>query len=244
MAGFARKDGRKANELRPVRITPHYVSTADGSCLIEMGQTRVICTALFEPGVPEWLKGKGTGWVTAEYGMLPASTGRRKKRPIGHLDGRASEIQRLIGRCLRSVVAMDNLGENSFFLDCDVLTADGGTRTASITGSYVALALAVAKRQAGGQLPGKRILRGKIAAVSVGMVGGKALLDLDYSEDVGAEVDMNVAQVTGGKFVEVQGTSEHKPFNRAQLNRMLALAGTGIRKLMAAQEQAIRKGLK
>jgi ribonuclease PH len=237
MARTSRKSGRRADELRALKLTPGYIPTADGSCLIELGQTRVICTAMYEPAVPEWLVGSGKGWVTAEYGMLPASTPRRKKRSA---DGRGSEIQRLIGRVLRAVVAMDRLGENSFYLDCDVITADGGTRTAAITGAYVALALAVArKRQAG--LLGSKILSGPVAAVSVGIVQGRPMLDLDYSEDVMAEVDMNVAMTKAGKFVEVQGTSEHAPFDERQLAAMLALARRGIRQMIAAQEKILKK---
>jgi ribonuclease PH len=238
MARVARKDGRKADQLRPVKITTGYVPTADGSCLIEMGHTRIICTAMYEPGVPQWLIGSGNGWVTAEYGMLPGCTPKRKKRPIGKPDSRAIEIQRLIGRVLRSVIVMDRLGENTIYLDCDVLTADGGTRTASITGAYAALALAVANVQRRGLL-GKKILSGSVAAVSVGLAGGKALLDMDYSEDVSAEVDMNVAMLDSGHFVEVQGTSEHAPFDRQQLDAMLVLAQNGIRQLLQAQKKAL-----
>jgi ribonuclease PH len=243
-----RKDGRRANQLRPLKITPGYIATADGSCLIELGGTRVICTAMYEQGVPDWLAGSGKGWVTAEYGMLPASTPKRKRRAA---DGRAAEIQRLIGRTLRAVVALDRLGENSFYLDCDVITADGGTRTAAITGAYVALAAAVARKQQAGLL-GRGILTGPVAAVSVGLVNGRAVLDLDYSEDVAAEVDMNVAMVKaapaagrgkptrGLRFVEVQGASERAPFDEDQLQAMLALARRGIGQMMAAQEQALK----
>ncbi len=238
MSRSIRNDNRKAGELREVRIRPGFVATADGSCLMEMGGTRVICTASITPGVPEWLQGQGRGWVTAEYGMLPASTGRRKARPIGKPDGRSAEIQRLIGRVLRSVVRLERLGENTIHLDCDVLTADGGTRTASITGSYVALAQAVRRGHAQG-LIARGALSGPIAGVSVGLVNGKALLDLDYSEDAAADVDMNLAMTARGRFVELQATSERAPFDDAELQAMLRLGRRGIRQLIAAQRRAI-----
>ena len=237
MPSQKRHDGRLPGQLRPVTLTLDFVPTADGSCLIQMGGTRVICTASFQPGVPEWMKGRGAGWLTAEYGMLPASTGKRKGRPIGKPDSRATEIQRLIGRAIRPAMAMDRLGENTICLDCDVLTADGGTRTAAITGAYVALAQAVAKAAGRGQLP-RGVLRGPVAAVSVGLVGGRAVLDLDYHEDVSAEVDMNVAMI-GRRYVEVQGTSEHRPFDDRQLAEMLRLARRGIGQLMARQRKII-----
>ncbi len=233
-----RHDGRRANELRPLEIRVGFVPTADGSCLVELGGTRVICTASIVAGVPDWLSGAGRGWVTAEYGMLPASTGQRKRRPIAGPDGRAAEIQRLIGRTLRSVTVMDRLGENTIYLDCDVLTADGGTRGASITGAYVAMAQAMAAGTKSG-LFAKGALKGPVAAVSVGIVEGPALLDLDYVEDAAAEVDMNVAMTAGGKFVELQGTAERTPFDGKQLEKMLSLARSGIRKLIAAQRRTI-----
>ncbi len=239
MAVATRHDGRRASELRAVKITTGYVPTADGSCLMELGGTRVICTASFVAGVPGWLAGNGRGWATAEYGMLPASTGQRRRRPIGRPDGRSTEIQRLIGRVLRSVVAMEKLGENTIYVDCDVLTADGGTRTAAITGAYVAMAEALARRLPAGA--GRRgLLKGPVAAVSVGIVDGRCLLDLDYPEDAAAQVDMNVAMTKAGKFVEVQGTSERAPFDGRQLQAMLRLARSGIRRLIAAQQRAIR----
>lgn len=237
MAKTSSLSRRRPDALRPVRITPHFVPTADGSCLMEMGNTRVICTASFTPGVPEWMAGGGTGWLTAEYGMLPASTGKRKSRPIGKPDSRATEIQRLIGRAIRPAMVMDRLGENTICLDCDVLTADGGTRTAAITGAYVALAQAVARAVRRGQLP-RGVLRGPVAAVSVGIVAGRAVLDLDYHEDASAEVDMNVAMI-GRRYVEVQGTSEHRPFDDRQLTAMLRLARRGIGQLMARQRKII-----
>jgi len=229
--------------LRPIRIQPGFVGSADGSCLIEMGRTRVICTASFAAGTPPWRSGSALGWVTAEYGMLPASTGSRKRRPEFKPDSRGVEIQRLIGRSLRSVVRLDKLGENTVTLDCDVLEADGGTRTAAITGAYVALALATAKAQKM-DLCKAGVLRTAVAAVSVGIVGGRALLDLCYAEDSAAEVDMNVAMTRSGKFVEVQASGEGTAFDGDQLQAMLRLARGGIRRLFSAQAAAIEKGRK
>ncbi|RPI59754.1 MAG: ribonuclease PH, partial [Planctomycetaceae bacterium] len=230
-------------ELRPVTITPDFVRKADGSCLIEMGGTRVICTASFTRGVPAWLTGKGAGWLTAEYGMLPASTGGRKSRPIAKSDGRATEIQRLIGRTLRTVINMKALGENTIYLDCDVLEADGGTRTASITGAYVALALAIGRAARAGNCD-KSALCSQVAAVSTGIIDGRPMLDLNYPEDSAADVDMNVAMTSGGKFVEVQATAERAAFDATELAQMLDLARRGIRKLMKLQQQAVEKGLR
>ncbi len=241
MKKTTRPDSRRANQLRPVSIQPGFVGSAAGSCLIEMGGTRVICTASFAEGVPGWRKGSGEGWVTAEYGMLPASTGSRKARPSLKPDSRGIEIQRLIGRSLRSVIRLDKLGENTITLDCDVLEADGGTRTAAITGAYVSLALAVDKARRAG-LCGAGVLTSAVAAVSVGIVAGRALLDLCYTEDSSADVDMNVAMTRGGKYVEVQATSEGDTFDGEQLQAMLDLARGGIRKLLSAQSAAISKG--
>ena len=235
-----RLDGRRLNELRPVTIQSGFVGSADGSCLIEMGGTRVICTASVEAGVPRWRKDSGLGWVTAEYGMLPASTGQRKRRPTAKPDSRGVEIQRLIGRALRGVIRFDRLGENTVALDCDVLEADGGTRTASITGAYVALAMAVNKGIADGQFK-RGVLSGQIAAVSVGIVDGQAMLDLCYTEDSAADVDMNVAMLSRGRFVEVQATGEDGWFDQSQLDAMLTLARRGIRQLLTAQKQALGK---
>ncbi len=235
-----RVDGRSVNQLRPVTITPDYVSTADGSCLIEVGGTRVICTACIEPGVPAWREGSGEGWVTAEYAMLPASTGRRKKRPVGKPDSRGVEIQRLIGRALRGVVRMHQIADTTICLDCDVLEADGGTRTAAITGAYVALARAVDVGRSDGRFTGT-VLTSQLAAVSVGMVDGRALLDLCYAEDSAAEVDMNLVMTASGKFIEIQGTSETEPFSNDNLQAMLRLGRRGIRELLAAQKAAIAK---
>ena len=214
--------------------------TATGSALISVGETRVICTASAEESVPRWMAGRGTGWLTAEYGMLPASTGTRKQRDAtrGRQDGRTVEIQRLIGRSLRGVVDFKALGERTIYLDCDVLQADGGTRCASITGAYVALALACASLRAAGRLE-RSPLSGSVAAVSCGMVGGRPLLDLDYSEDSTAEVDANVVMTDDGGLVEVQATAERTPLSRAHLDELLALAGAGIEQLRSAQEQAI-----
>jgi ribonuclease PH len=235
-----RSYGRGAGDLRPTTIEPGFMRTATGSALISVGETRVICTASAEESVPRWMAGRGKGWVTAEYGMLPASTGQRKPRDAtrGRQDGRTVEIQRLIGRSLRGVVDFEALGERTLHLDCDVLQADGGTRCASITGAYVALSLACVRLQAGGKLEASP-LTGSLAAVSCGMVGGKALLDLDYSEDSTAEVDANVVMTGEGGLVEVQATAERTPLSRAHLDQLLALAAAGIEQLREAQEQAI-----
>jgi ribonuclease PH len=232
--------GRDAGELRPTTIEPGFVRTATGSALISMGETRVICTASAQESVPRWMAGRGRGWVTAEYGMLPASTGERKQRDAtrGRLDGRTVEIQRLIGRSLRGVIDFQALGERTIYLDCDVLQADGGTRCASITGAYVALALACRRLQAGGLLQSSP-LTGSVAAVSCGIVDGVALLDLDYSEDSTAEVDANVVMTGEGGLIEVQATAERTPLSRAHLDELLALAAAGIERLRADQERAI-----
>lgn len=243
MAAKRRNDGRRDAELRPVKITPGFVGSADGSCLIEVGGTRVICTASILDEVPRWRMGQQAGWVTAEYGMLPASTNTRKSRPKIKPDGRGVEIQRLIGRCLRSVVNFEKLGPRTVYLDCDVLEADGGTRTASITGAQVALSIAAGRAVRDERFQPKAVI-GLIGAISVGMVDGRALLDLDYSEDSRAEVDMNVVMTNAGLYVEVQGASEARPFSDDQLQSMLKLARRGIRKLFTHQRLAIAKGLK
>ena len=235
-----RSYGRTAGQLRPATIEPGFVRTATGSALISMGETRVICTASAQEGVPRWLVGSGRGWVTAEYGMLPASTGERKQRDVtkGRLDGRSVEIQRLIGRSLRGVVDFEALGERTIYIDCDVLQADGGTRCASITGGMVALQLACESLVSAGRV--ERIpLTGSVAAVSCGIVGAAALLDLDYSEDSTAEVDANVVMTGDGGLVEVQATAERTPLSRAHLDDLLALAAAGIDGLRALQERAI-----
>ena len=221
-------------------IEPGFVRPAAGSALIACGETRVICTASVVPAVPRWMAGRGTGWLTAEYGMLPASTGRRKERPTGRggPDGRTVEIQRLIGRALRGVTDLAALGERTIHIDCDVLQADGGTRCASITGGYVALALACARLQADGSLA-RAPLTGTVAAVSCGVVDGIALLDLDYPEDSSAEVDANVVMTGDGGLVEVQATAERTPLSRAHLDELLRLAEEGIAQLRFAQAEAV-----
>jgi ribonuclease PH len=235
-----RSYGRRHDGLRPVAIEPGFVRPATGSALISMGETRVICTASAQESVPRWMTGKGRGWVTAEYGMLPASTGDRKQRDAtrGRLDGRSVEIQRLIGRSLRGVVDFKALGERTIYLDCDVLQADGGTRCASITGAYVALALACKRLHERGSLESSP-LTGAVAAVSCGIVAGSALLDLDYSEDSSAEVDANVVMTGEGDLLEVQATAERTPLSRASLDELLALAADGIAQLRTEQEHAI-----
>jgi ribonuclease PH len=240
MNGIERSYGRSPGELRPIAIEPGFMRTATGSALISAGETRVICTASAQESVPRWMAGRGKGWLTAEYGMLPASTGERKQRDAtrGRQDGRTVEIQRLIGRSLRGVIDLSQLGERTIYLDCDVLQADGGTRCASITGAYVALALACARLRAEGKLEGSP-LTGSVAAVSCGIVAGVALLDLDYAEDSTAEVDANVVMTGAGGLIEVQATAERTPLSRAHLDELLALAGAGIERLRAAQEQAI-----
>ncbi len=230
---------RSSAEMRPVEIEPGFVRTAHGSALISMGETRVICTASIAEEVPRWMRGRGRGWVTAEYAMLPASTNERKQRDSvkGRPDGRSTEIQRLIGRSLRVVTDFEALGERAVWVDCDVLQADGGTRCASITGAYVALHLALAAAVERGELESVP-LTGSVAALSVGMVDGEALCDLDYSEDSRAEVDANVVMTGDGGLVEVQATAEQTPLSRASLDDLLGLAEAGIAELRLAQERA------
>ena len=231
---------RAPADLRPVIIEPGFVRTADGSALISQGETRVICTASVSDSVPRWLEGQGRGWVTAEYAMLPASTGERKTRDVsrGKQDGRSVEIQRLIGRSLRGVVDFEALGERAVFVDCDVLQADGGTRCAAITGGFVALQLALAKLAEAGAIE-RLPLNQSVAAVSVGMVDGRGLCDLDYAEDSTAEVDANVVMTGDGGLVEVQATAERTPLSRASLDELLALAEAGIARVREAQESAV-----
>jgi ribonuclease PH len=235
-----RSYGRGPDQMRPTEIEPGFMRTATGSALISVGETRVICTASAQESVPRWMSGKGRGWVTAEYGMLPASTGERKQRDAtrGRQDGRTVEIQRLIGRSLRGVVDFEALGERTIYLDCDVLQADGGTRCASITGAYVALALACDSLRSSGLLE-RSPLSGSVAAVSCGMIEGVAMLDLDYPEDSTAEVDANVVMTGDGGLVEVQATAERTPLSRAHLDELLALAGAGIEQLRGLQERTI-----
>ncbi len=244
MTDYKRHDGRAPLDLRPVKMTTSYTKYAEGSVLVEMGETRVICTASIEDRVPPFLKGKSKGWVTAEYAMLPRATEVRTQREIGRggASGRTQEIQRLIGRSLRSIVDMSALGERSVTLDCDVVQADGGTRTASITGGFVALALALNKVLEQGKIT-RAPLRDYIAAVSVGVVGDRVLLDLDYSEDSAAEVDMNIVRAGDGRFVEIQGTAETEPFDRDQMNEMIVAAEGGVDRLIAIQREIIVQAL-
>jgi ribonuclease PH len=239
---MARVDGRASDELRPVRMTVDYLKHADGSVLIEFGDTRVLCAVTIEEGVPPFLAGRGQGWLTAEYAMLPqAGKGRSKRESVaGKVGGRTHEIQRLIGRSLRACVDLRALGERTLLIDCDVLQADGGTRTASITGSWVALSRAVAALRSRGTLAVDPVTAG-LAAISVGVVAGAPALDLNYIEDSRAEVDANVVMTHQGEFVEIQGTAEGKPFSRARLEEMLALAEKGIRELHVMQREAVAR---
>jgi ribonuclease PH len=237
-----RSDGRKANDLRKIKIKRGYMKYADGSCMIEVGNTKVICTASVEDGVPRFLRGKGSGWITAEYGMLPRSCNERISREStrGKVGGRTHEIQRLIGRSMRSVADLKALGERTVWMDCDVIQGDGGTRTASITGSFIALASALSELKNKGvfeQIP----LSDYVAAVSVGVVDGAAALDLDYGEDSRAEVDMNIVMTGSGKFIEVQGTAEGDPFETKDMNNMIRLAGKGIKKIVSLQKRTLGK---
>jgi ribonuclease PH len=237
---MTRPDGRAPDQLRPVRMTRHWLDHVAGSVLVEFGRTRVLCAASATAGVPRWRRDNGLGWVTAEYAMLPSSTHTRSDRESvkGRIGGRTHEISRLIGRSLRAVIDYKALGENTIVLDCDVLQADGGTRTAAITGAYVALADAVAHLRNKGLVPGEP-LTGSVAAVSVGIIDGAAMLDLPYEEDVRAETDMNVVMTGEGHFVEVQGTAEGTPFDRSQLDAMLALGARGCAELSRIQTEAL-----
>ena len=239
---MTRSDGRAADQLRPITFERGWLEQAEGSTLVSFGRTRVLCTASFSPEVPRWLKGSGKGWVTAEYAMLPRATNTRNQRESvkGKLGGRTQEISRLIGRSLRAVVDMEVLGENSILIDCDVLQADGGTRTAAITGAYVALADSIAWAREQGHVPaGVDPLKGSVAAVSVGIVDGEPRLDLHYDDDVNADTDMNVVMTGDGRFVEVQGTAEGEAFDRDLLNRLLDLAGEGCSTLAELQAAAL-----
>ncbi|NMA02587.1 MAG: ribonuclease PH [Clostridia bacterium] len=235
-----RIDGRKADEIRPVKITSNYLMHPEGSVLIEMGNTKVICNATVEEKVPNWLKGQEKGWVTAEYSMLPRATEKRNMREAisGKIGGRTHEIQRLIGRSLRSVIDLKAFGERTIWLDCDVIQADGGTRTASITGAYVAMVLAFQKLKEEGKIT-KIPVTDWLAAISVGKLGETIVLDLPYSEDVEAEVDMNIVMTGKGQFVEIQGTAEEQPFSREELERMLAYGEKGIKELIAKQKEIL-----
>ena len=235
-----RTDGRKANELRALKITPSYIKTADGSVLIEMGATRVICTAKLEERVPPFMRNSGKGWITAEYGMLPGSSQERigRESSRGKVGGRTHEIQRLIGRSLRAIADLKSLGERTIWVDCDVIQADGGTRTASITGAYIALAEAARGWLDRGIINSDPI-KETVAAVSIGIIDGKILLDLCYEEDSKADVDMNFVMTGLGKFIEVQGTAEQAPFTRKQMERMAEIAQSGIKELLKAQKKVI-----
>ncbi|MGZ8423394.1 MAG: ribonuclease PH [Candidatus Binatia bacterium] len=240
MIAKSRTDGRKQNQLRTLKITPSYIKTADGSVLIEMGDTKVICTAKLEERVPPFLRSSGKGWITAEYGMLPGSSQQRigRESSRGKVGGRTHEIQRLIGRSLRAIADLKLLGERTIWIDCDVIQADGGTRTASITGAYVAVAEAVKSWLDKGKLL-QTPIKDAVAAVSIGIVEGRILLDLCYIEDSTADVDMNFVMTGSGKFIEVQGTAESAPFTRKQMERMAEIAQDGIKELLKAQKQAI-----
>ncbi len=235
-----RSDNRSPDQLRPITITPDYISTAEGSVLIEVGNTRVICTASLEESVPAFLRNSGKGWITAEYSMLPRSTLTRTPREVskGRASGRTHEIQRLIGRSLRAVIDLQRLGERTIFIDCDVIQADGGTRTASITGAFVALGLSLEKLVAAGTLTSVP-LRDYVAAVSLGYVDGDLMLDLSYEEDSRADVDMNFVMTAGHKIVEIQATAEHRVFDEQQLSQMIALARSGIDQLIAKQQSVL-----
>ena len=236
-----RKDGRAHDELRSLKITKNYIKYAEGSCLIEVGDTKVITTATIENTVPPFLRGKGTGWISAEYGMIPRSCKTRVQREAskGKLGGRTMEIQRLIGRSMRSVASMSEIGERTIWIDCDVIQADGGTRCASITGSFISVILAFESMRQGGLIRNIPI-SDYVAAVSVGMLGGKPALDLNYEEDSTAEVDMNIIMTGDGRFVEIQGTAEREPFKKEDMNRLITLAKKGIDELIVTQKRALK----
>ena len=241
---MSRADGRANDQLRPIKFTRNWLNNAEGSVLVEFGNTRVLCVASFTPGVPRWLVGKGEGWVTSEYAMLPRATHTRSDRESvkGKLGGRTQEISRLVGRSLRGIVDMKALGENTIVIDCDVLQADGGTRTAAITGAYVALADAITWAQRKGHIAaGSKPLTQSVAAVSVGIINGKPVLDLCYEEDVSAQTDMNIVCTGDGNFIEVQGTAEGEPFDRALLNQLLDIGAAGCAELTKLQVSALAK---
>jgi ribonuclease PH len=242
---MTRQDGRLNDAVRPTRLTPGVAVHAEGSVMIDVGLTKVLCTASVEDRVPPFMRGSGKGWVTAEYGMLPRATTTRTTREstAGKVGGRTQEIQRLIGRSLRSIMTLTELGERTIWIDCDVLQADGGTRTASITGGFVALVLALEKLREQGVIP-RVPVTDYVAATSVGIVGGTPMLDLAYSEDSRADVDMNVVKTSAGLFIEVQGTAEAQPFDRTQMDSLLALADSGIRQLVGFQRDVVGKILK
>jgi ribonuclease PH len=237
---MARVDGRSQDELRPIKITRGFMKHAEGSVLIEMGDTHVICTASVEERVPHFLMGKGQGWITAEYSMLPRATHTRTQRETRGVKGRTQEIQRLIGRAIRGIADLKNVGERTIWIDCDVISADGGTRTASITGSYIAVALALQDLENRKKLKGP-VLRDSLAAISVGIVDGEPCLDLCYKEDSSAEVDMNIVMTGDGRFVEIQGTAEGEPFDADQMQQMIGLATKGITELSELQKKTIEE---
>ncbi len=238
---MSRANGRGAEELRKIKITKNFMKFAEGSCLVEFGNTKVVCTASLEEGVPPFLRGKAQGWLTSEYGMLPRSCKTRVQRESsrGRPSGRTQEIQRLVGRCLRSVVDLKKLGERTIWIDCDVIQADGGTRIASITGSFLALIEALSKMRRD-KLIDEIPVSDFVAAVSVGIIDDKPLLDLDYAEDSAAQVDMNVVMTSKGKIIEIQGTAEGQPFSEAQMHTLLQLAKKGIAKIVAVQKNSLR----
>jgi len=240
---MTRRNKRKNNELRELKITKDYIKYAEGSCLIELGDTKVITTATIENSVPSFLKGKGVGWVTAEYGMIPRSCKSRVQREAskGKLGGRTMEIQRLIGRSMRTVVDMKSIGERTIWMDCDVIQADGGTRCASITGSFISLVMALDKIRKEGLIT-KMPVSDFVAAISVGMLKGEPILDLDYDEDSTSEVDMNIIMTGSGKFIEIQGTAEREPFSKQEMDKLLVLAKKGVGELISA-EKKILKGM-
>jgi ribonuclease PH len=236
---FKRPDGRQYDALRPITFSPDFIAYPEGSLLINWGKTRILCNLTLQEGVPSWLTGQGRGWMTAEYALLPRSTHTRTPRETHGLKGRTQEIRRLIGRSLRMAVDLALIGERTLLLDCDVLQADGGTRVAAITGGYLALALALAPRIASGELPAGA-LQPPIAAVSVGIVQGQPILDLNYTEDSQADVDLNIVMNDSGRFVEIQGTAEHAPFSRPELDRMLSLAEKGLAQIIALQKDFLQ----
>ena len=242
---MTRQDGRLNDAVRPTRLTPGVAVHAEGSVMIEVGLTKVLCTASVEDKVPPFMRGSGKGWITAEYGMLPRATSTRTTREstAGKVGGRTQEIQRLIGRSLRSIVTLTEVGERTIWIDCDVLQADGGTRTAAITGGFVALVLALERLREQGTIA-RVPITDYVAATSVGVIGGTPMLDLAYSEDSRADVDMNVVKTSDGRFIEVQGTAEARPFDRAQMDQLLALADVGIRTLVGYQREVVGKILK
>ena len=238
---MTRQSGRASNELRKLKITKNYIKYAEGSCLIELGDTKVITTATIENTVPPFLKGKGKGWITAEYGMIPRSCKTRVQREAskGKLGGRTMEIQRLIGRSMRSVADMSKIGERTIWIDCDVIQADGGTRCASITGSFISVILALGKMRQDGLIK-EMPVSDYVAAISVGMLGGKPILDLDYDEDSTADVDMNIIMTGDGRFVEIQGTAEREPFKKEDMNKLITLARKGVNELIDEQKKVLK----